>query len=189
MTPTRLSPLPGPARHAVVAAAFLALAAPLSGQHDHAPPRADSGSRRVQTLTEAEVAGLLEGDGMGLARPAELNGYPGPRHVLDLADALELTDEQRARTRAIHEAMHRDAVSLGGRIVGMEEELDRAFARRAGAPGLQYLVGDIAKLRGELRWVHLRAHLETAALLTDAQRAEYARLRGHATASRSPGAP
>ena len=36
------------------------------------------------------MADLRAGRGMGLALAAELNGYPGPAHVLELADKLDL---------------------------------------------------------------------------------------------------
>jgi hypothetical protein len=174
-----------------VATAFLALATPLAAQdrHQHASPYAHSGSDRVQTLTDEEVSQLMEGEGMGLARPAEMNGYPGPRHVLDLGDALGLTEDQRARTRSIFDEMNREAVSLGARVVAMEEALDRAFAERALPAELNGLVDHIAGLRGQLRWTHLRAHLEMATMLTEAQRTEYARLRGYHAASAGPGRP
>ncbi|MEJ2502520.1 MAG: hypothetical protein P8177_04250 [Gemmatimonadota bacterium] len=167
----------GPASLAALGVALL-LTAPAAAQHGHPPSGGAPGSDPVRTLTGGEAARLLEGAGMGLARPAELNGYPGPRHVLEHADALELTDPQRERAQAIFDEMHEAAVSLGARIVAAEQELDRAFGRRAGAPGLEHLVTEIARLRGQLRWVHLRAHMEMTPVLTDAQRAEYVRLRG-----------
>ena len=35
--------------------------------------------------------------GMGLALAAELNGYPGPAHVIELAKSLGLSEPQRAK--------------------------------------------------------------------------------------------
>ena len=52
-------------------------------------------TREVKALSREEMADLTAGRGMGLALAAEFNGYPGPRHMLDLASQLSLTDEQR----------------------------------------------------------------------------------------------
>ena len=166
-------------RGPAAAVAALALATPVAAQHDAHSPHAGTGSREVQTLTADEVAALLEGQGMGLARPAELNGYPGPRHALELADSLDLTADQRERTRAAFDAMHRRAVELGRAILDRERALDASFAAGADAATLEARVAEIGRLRGELRWTHLRAHLAVAAILTAHQRHTYDRLRGY----------
>jgi hypothetical protein len=41
---------------------------------------------------------------MGLALAAELNGYPGPIHVLQLSDKLGLTPEQKARVQSLFDS-------------------------------------------------------------------------------------
>ena len=41
--------------------------------------------RAIKALSEEEIKDLLEARGMGLAKAAELNSYPGPLHVLQLA--------------------------------------------------------------------------------------------------------
>ncbi len=116
-----------------------------------------------------------------MALPAELSGYPGPRHVLELAAQLELSTEQAAATQRIYDAMKQQAVELGERIVELERRLDRAFAGRTiDRDQLDQLTGEIARLNGRLRAVHLGAHLELAGVLSDAQRESYARLRGYA---------
>jgi hypothetical protein len=43
-------------------------------------------SRSNKSLSDLQVADLQSGRGMGLALAAELNGYPGPSHVLELAE-------------------------------------------------------------------------------------------------------
>ena len=90
---------------------LLALATPALAQH--AQPYAGLQERPVKALSEREVADLRAGRGMGLALAAELNGYPGPLHVLEHADALGLTPEQRGRSQALFDAMKADAVPLG----------------------------------------------------------------------------
>ena len=67
-------------------------------QHKHAP-YAGMQNRDVKALTEQQVADLRAGRGMGMALPAELNGYPGPMHVLELADRLSFSADQRERVQ------------------------------------------------------------------------------------------
>ena len=97
-----------------------------------APANADAGqeSREVKALSAEEVGDLMAGKGMGLAKAAELNGYAGPAHVLELADALELTPEQRAQTQALKTAMTAKAIPLGHSVVAAERKLDLLFASR-----------------------------------------------------------
>ena len=67
---------------------------------------------------------------MGLALPAELNGYPGPSHVLENADALGLSADQRDRTKGLFDTMKAEAVPVGERLIEQETKLDRLFADR-----------------------------------------------------------
>ena len=134
----------------------------------------------VKTLPPEEEAALAEGGGAGMAKPAELNGYPGPKHVLELADQLALTPEQRRRAEALFQGMRTEAVALGAQVLEKEAALDRAFAERRAEPtAVEALVREIARLRGELRLVHLRTHFEMAGLLDPGQTQAYMRLRGH----------
>jgi Spy/CpxP family protein refolding chaperone len=157
------------------------LSAALSGsqQHDHAAMM-KSAEGAPTSLTAEQVAQLLAGDGMGLAKPAELNRYPGPKHVLELATKLDLSPEQTERVTAIRASMLESARRLGARIVEGERALDAAF----GSGGmtdtrLRELTSDLARLQGELRAAHLRAHLETRAALRPEQVAAYDALRGY----------
>ena len=84
--------------------------------------------RSIKALSPEQIEDYLEGRGMGMALPAELNGYPGPRHVLELADELDLTPDQRARTEQLFEDMRRKAIDLGEQIVEREATLDELFA-------------------------------------------------------------
>jgi Spy/CpxP family protein refolding chaperone len=154
-----------------------ALAAP----HQHAPsPYAGHERREVAALSEQEVADLRSGAGMAMALPAELNGYPGPRHVLDLADALALTSAQRATAERLMAAMREKAVTLGEQVIEAEAALGRLFgAGTASAAAVSAATDRVALLRGELRAVHLVAHLGMRDALTEEQRAAYDRLRGY----------
>jgi len=121
---------------------------------------------------------LLKGKGAGQGMFAELNGYPGPQHVLDLADGLKLSETQKKSIQELYGDMSTRAKELGQRIVGIEEELDEAF--KSGLVSEKSVRDDceqIGKLRGRLRAVHLAAHLKTRALLTDVQYDQYKKLR------------
>jgi hypothetical protein len=135
----------------------------------------------IKALTPDEVTGYLDGAGMGFALAAELNGYPGPRHVLELADSLGLDAARRAAVQTIFDGMNTEARTLGAAIVAAEAELDSAFAEaRITDDELSDRVSRIAALRGRLRVAHLSAHLAVTRLLTPAERQAYRRLRGYA---------
>jgi Spy/CpxP family protein refolding chaperone len=143
-------------------------------------PYADQKDANIKALTEDEQSALLDGQGMGFAKAAELNGYPGPRHVLDLAAPLELSHTQRVATEALFERMRADARRTGTDLVEAERTLDALYATRSATPervGRQ--LANIESLRARLRGIHLNAHLEQASLLTKQQVALYARLRGY----------
>jgi hypothetical protein len=148
--------------------------------HDHASPYADFTDREIKALSGAEIEGLLNGDGLGMALPAELNGYPGPKHVLELGDMLDLSPDQVREVTTIFEEMSTEAKSIGEQIVELERELDRSFADGTiTEERLDERVAAIAETRGMLRAVHLRAHLRVRAMLTESQRQHYERARGY----------
>lgn len=165
-----------------IAAATILLSAPpsLAAQVDRSP-YADARSRDVASLSPSEIEDLRSAAGMGLARPAELNGYPGPRHVLELADSLELSQAQRDEVRAIREAMRDEAIELGERLITAEGNLAALFATgEVSDDALVERVEAVARIRARLRLAHLRAHLATRELLSRHQAHEYDRLRGYA---------
>ena len=117
---------------------------------------------------------------MGLALPGEMNGYPGPVHVLELADQLQLSAEQRHRVQQLFEAMKTEAITVGEKLIQQESALDREFAEQKISPDvLTQLTAQIGETQGQLRAVHLKYHLTTAELLTAHQRNRYAELRGY----------
>jgi Spy/CpxP family protein refolding chaperone len=159
--------------------ALIALAAPALAQQ-HSSPYAGQQTRDIKALSQAEIDDLLAGRGMGLAKPAELNGFPGPMHVLELSDRLGLTPEQAAATQAIMARMRTQAQRLGRDLVEAERHLDMRFAHSHIDPAsLASATRQIGELQGELRAVHLAAHLEMKALLTPAQIASYVTARGY----------
>jgi Spy/CpxP family protein refolding chaperone len=133
-----------------------------------------------KTLSPGQPDDYRQGRGMSLALAAELNHHPGPRHVLDLADALALTEAQRTTAREVRDEMDRRARDLGRRIIDREAELDRLFASGPiSEDALRRLTTELGALGGELRFVHLRAHLAVTAILTSEQIGRYDGLRGH----------
>lgn len=156
-------------------------AGPLSAQHDHAEsPYAGEQTSEIPSLTLQQLEGLRRGEGMGLAKPAELNHYPGPKHVLELADDLHLSQEQRTQIEEIRSTMAGGAIRIGAQIIQAEATLNRRFSHgHIDETTLEDLVTQIAGLYGKLRFVHLAAHLSTRAILTTDQVATYDRLRGY----------
>ena len=169
---------------------FMALAMPADAQthrsHPHgtgthpATPYAGLEQRTIKALSDQQIADLRAGRGMGLALPAELNGYPGPVHVLELADALRLTDAQRSRAKTLFEEMKAEAIPLGEQIISEETALDRLFADQTITPAmLTAVTARIATIQGELRAAHLRYHLTMRDTLTPDQIALYDEKRGY----------
>jgi len=164
--------------HATALIAGLLLAAPAFAQH--AQPYAGQQSRPIKALSDDAVKQYLDGAGLGYAKAAELNHYPGPMHVLELADKLELTAEQRKRTAELMAQHKAEARQLGRKLVEAEQVLDELF--RSGRAEQQKLAAQVkaaAAAEGEYRLSHLETHRRMRALLTDEQVARYDRLRGY----------
>lgn len=136
--------------------------------------------REIKSLSSSEVAELLAGQGMGLAKAAELNGYPGPAHVLEHADALALTADQKQGSKTLMDRHKDRARHLGAAVVAAERALDQAFATRTIEPArLTRLTAEIGELQAQLREEHLRTHLVQTALLSADQVRRYDMLRGY----------
>jgi len=76
--------------------------------------------------------------------------------------------------------MQHRAIALGKELVEAESTLDRLFASHtASSESVKESLTRIARLQGEIRQAHLDAHIEQATVLTAAQIATYARLRGY----------
>jgi hypothetical protein len=147
-------------------------------------PYAGQQARAIKALSDDDIATLRKGEGMGMAKAAELNGYPGPKHVLQLTEELGLTDTQRRDVQAVFDRMSAAAKPLGGELIAQEQALDQLFAKGEITPDrLTAATAAIAELQGRLRAVHLSAHLETRALLNADQIARYQQLRGYGDSS------
>src|SRR5712692_8515360 len=128
-------------------------------------PYAGQQSSSVPGLSEAEVASLGSGAGMGLARPGEINGYPGPRHLLDLANQLALTAEQQTAVQALFDQMQAEAVALGDRFLNRYAALEQTF--RDGTitmESMQQQTAELGLIEGEIRATHLKYHVLTRPL-------------------------
>lgn len=150
-------------------------------------PYAGMQTRPIKSLSEQQIADLREGRGMGLAMAAELNGYPGPAHVLELGDRLNLSAAQRDLVQKLFAAMKAEAVRLGELLIAREEELDRQFADKVVTPAiLTAATQAIGETQGALRAAHLKYHLSTLELLTAEQVRQYSVLRGYADGAPAP---
>ncbi len=159
---------------------LLAMASmPALAQHTHDPSSHSRGTE-VPSLTDEEVRALRHGEGMGLARAAELNHFPGPKHLLELASELGLSNHQVIRIRSIHDRMKSQAVARGKDIIMAESHLADLFA--SGEPStreVMRMTGHLGTMRGQLQSIHLLAHIEAARELSTDQIREYDRLRGY----------
>ncbi len=144
-------------------------------------------SRSIKALSEEQTQDLLAGKGMELAKAAELNGYPGPMHTLELAVPLGLNAAQKQSTQTLLDRHKADARRLGAELVEAERALDQAFlTRQIDAGSLKRHTDHIAKRQADLRTAHLETHLQQTALLTPQQISRYADLRGYAGTAASP---
>lgn len=143
-------------------------------------PYAGEEQRPIKAMSPERIEGLEAGRGLGYAKAAELNGYPGPMHVLELADDLDLDADQVRSTEALFETMRERAGELGRDLVAVEAELEQAFSEeKITRERLVELVSRSANIEGQIRLVHLQAHLAQADILDAGQLAEYMRLRGY----------
>ena len=138
-------------------------------------------ARPIKALSDQQVADLQAGRGMGLALAAELNGYPGPSHLLELANQLGLSDGQQRRIQGLFEAMKAEAIPIGERLISQEKALDTLFATHTATPeAIAAATAMIGDTQAKLRAAHLKYHLSTVELLQPAQVQRYAELRGYA---------
>lgn len=159
-----------------------AIAVPVAAQP--ANPYAGLERHEISSLPPHEVNALLAGHGMGFAKAAELNGYPGPLHVIELAGPLALSDQQLAGTRKLMEAHRSRARTLGAEVVAAELALDRLFKERnANAAAVSAATQRVGVLHARLRAEHLNTHLAQTRLLDAKQIRRYAELRGYSSGS------
>ena len=145
-------------------------------------PYAGEQHRAIKSLSDQELTDLREGNGMGLAKAAELNGYPGPKHVLEMANELGLSAAQKIQIEDEFAQMKAVVRKLGAEVIAAEERLEQVFAQgKASAAEVEQASLEAAELRGKLRAAHLNAHIATAGVLTVEQARRYQHLRGYAS--------
>jgi hypothetical protein len=169
----------GLATTGVFASAVLILFSRHLNQTSHSPYMGQLDSP-VRGLSSQEVDDLLNGRGAGYARTAELNNYPGPRHVLDLKQELSLSPDQETQIQTVFEQMQAKAKHIGQEIVQREGRFSAVFAHRTISEAeLQAQTRELASLYGQLRAIHLQAHLQITPLLSTEQIVTYNILRGY----------
>ena len=155
-----------------------ALPGALLAQHES--EYAGQETREIKSLSEADIHELRNGEGWGLAKAAELNGIPGPAHLLEMKDEISLSENQVMKIRELHVAMKEQAIPLGNELIELERELGDRFADRSiNESALEELLMKIAHTTMRLRFVHLSTHLETPEILTAEQIRKYNELRGY----------
>ncbi|MDJ0535893.1 MAG: Spy/CpxP family protein refolding chaperone [Xenococcaceae cyanobacterium MO_207.B15] len=170
-----------------IAISLVSVTTVLAQQHQHSEqhnnfrsPYAEQLDSPVRGLSSEEVDNLLNGKGAGYARTAELNGYPGLRHVLDLSSQLNLSSQQIEEIEVAFDQMQSQAKSIGKTIVSKERELSEAFASgKITNTELEKQTGELARLYGELRKTHLQAHLQINPLLSAEQIKKYNQIQGY----------
>jgi hypothetical protein len=145
----------------------------LSGQTKHD----NSAHASHQMCIDAEREALARGEGFGMALPADHAGYPGPRHLLDLAAELKLSAEQVRDIHKLFDDMKAKAQQRAGEIQSAQELLEKMFRENRPEADLREQSFRVDSITAELRWVHLSAHLAARKLLSPEQVAAYQRLR------------
>jgi Spy/CpxP family protein refolding chaperone len=128
-------------------------------------------AQRCETEFEQVIG---QGRGFGMAFAADRHGYPGPMHVLELREQLQLSVEQTRQIEALMQAMFAESRPRSARLLEAEGRLSALFAGgRAEEAAVRAAVADVEQARREVRLVHLLTHLRTRDLLTGEQRRLY----------------
>ena len=159
-----------------------------SSSHNGNQQYAGQQARAVKALSSEQIEGLKAGKGLGYAKSAELNGWPGPLHVLELADRLSLTDEQEVRMEDLRKQMLARAKPLGEEMIAAERALDAVFSSaNPMAKDVETATMQIASVEARLRAVHLTTHLLSAPVLSDEQKEIYKQARGYGSTQNHSG--
>ena len=149
-------------------------------QHAQVSKYAGEEQRQIKSLSDDDMEELRRGGGWGLAKAAELNGVPGPLHLLELSDQIPLSPSQVSAVGQLYETMRMAAVEEGEKLIRLEAELNAEFAEGTVTEGtLRDLIDEISESRARLRYIHLSTHLSTPKLLTKDQITRYNQLRGY----------
>ena len=136
--------------------------------------------RVIKSLSANDIKDLTLGNGMGLAKAAELNGYPGPKHVLEMQEELLLEKEQLTSIKLIFEEMKSQARSQGKILISLEKSLNDHFSNATITNDtLESTLKNISEAKNNLRYIHLSAHIKTTEILSKNQIKKYNQLRGY----------
>jgi hypothetical protein len=153
-----------------------------SEQHSHKSKYVGQERHEIKSLSESDIEELKNGRGWGFAKAAELNGVPGPIHLLEMKEEIELSPKQIRRIEDVYQRMKRQAIPLGLELIELERKLNNHFANGTITEKLlNKLLGEIAHVYKKLRYTHLAAHLETPTIVTHQQIALYNTLRGYSS--------
>jgi hypothetical protein len=159
---------------------------PLSGfavsEHSHKSKYVGQEKREIKSLSKTDIEELRNGRGWGLAKAAELNGLPGPAHLLEMKKEIGLSSKQIQAIENLFQKMKQEAIPLGLELIALERQLNNHFANRTiSDESLRELLQRISQVHGELRLVHLSTHLKTPEILTPEQITLYNKLRGYSS--------
>jgi hypothetical protein len=156
------------------------LAAFSAADHSFTSKYVSEVKKEIKSLSESDIVELRNGRGWGLAKVAELNGMPGPVHLLEMKDEINLSSHQVGAIDALYKKMKQEAIPLGLELIELERQLNNQFANRVVTSEiLSNLLERVAQVQKKLRFVHLSAHLKTPDILSSAQIALYNKLRGY----------
>ena len=153
-----------------------------AADHSHQSKYAGEEKREIKSLSATDIEELKTGKGWGLAKAAELNGVPGPVHLLEMKEEIDLSANQIWAIEDIYKKMKQEAISLGLELIELERELNNHFANRTITDELlRQILQGIAQVHRQLRYVHLSAHLDTPDILKSEQITLYNKLRGYSS--------
>lgn len=150
-------------------------------------PYAGQQTRTITSLSADDQKALSNGEGWGLAKPAELNGVPGPAHLLELADKIGLSSSQVEQLNKLFKDMKVQAIALGNEYMAAEKAIDDYFrSGNLSDRALREVVDQAEQARANLRFLHLSYHHRTLDVVTPEQVQQYNELRGYANVVNDP---
>ncbi len=178
-------------QHVLQVACLSALLTVASGAyaqtHGHTSPYAGQQNRTITSLSAEDQAALAAGQGWGLAKPAELNGVPGPAHLLELAQKIGLSADQMEKLKQLYAQMREQAIALGHEYMQAERSLDDYFkASQFSDAQLRAKVDQASQALANLRYLHLSYHHRALSVVTPEQVQRYNELRGYAKIKDDP---
>ena len=140
-------------------------------------------TRAIKSLSQEDIVELERGGGWGMALVAELNGIPGPVHLLELKNEIGLTNDQLNEIQTLHDEMKKQAIEAGNQLIALERELEERFQSKLPTDSeLKTMLHEIGKTRAQLRFIHLSTHLKTPHILSRQQIQTYNKMRGYSSA-------